>query len=209
MIRNNDINRGLAGVSGLIVFIALVLVASLAAAVIIDTGGYLQQQAQQTGEDSADQLSSSLNIVHTTGDVEHLDPDSTGVDEPYITEVQMTVSVAPGADTLDLSQSTIEMVNDNGAATLIYEGNDNGSAFEGTFEISEVMTQSSYPLMTMPEDRYGIHIEFEDDADEEALELLEEGDNMELLIITGPGGATYEEIKVPTTLPGEERSITL
>jgi Archaeal flagellins len=47
-----EYDDGLAGVSALIIFIALVLVSAIAAGVILDTAGFLQEKASTTGEES-------------------------------------------------------------------------------------------------------------------------------------------------------------
>ena len=50
------------GIGAMIVFIALILVAAVAAAVIIQTAEKLQQNAQSTGEDTADSMNGKLMI---------------------------------------------------------------------------------------------------------------------------------------------------
>ena len=50
------------GIGAMIVFIALILVAAVAAAVIIQTAEKLQQNAQSTGDDTAESMNGKLMI---------------------------------------------------------------------------------------------------------------------------------------------------
>ena len=52
------------GIGAMIVFIALILVAAVAAAVIIQTAEALQQNAQQTGDDTADNMAGKVKRPH-------------------------------------------------------------------------------------------------------------------------------------------------
>ena len=52
------------GIGAMIVFIALILVAAVAAAVIIQTAEKLQQNAQSTGEDTTDEMSGKVQILN-------------------------------------------------------------------------------------------------------------------------------------------------
>ena len=70
MKTNKESNDNLAaiGIGAMIVFIALILVAAVAAAVIIQTAEKLQQNAQTTGDDTADNMAGKifidLSLIH-------------------------------------------------------------------------------------------------------------------------------------------------
>jgi len=57
---------GAIGIGAMIVFIALILVAAVASAVIIQTAEKLQQNAQQTGADTQDEIGSKIVILSGT-----------------------------------------------------------------------------------------------------------------------------------------------
>jgi len=61
--------RAQVGIGTLIVFIAMVLVAAIAAGVLINTAGFLQSSAEQTGEESGAQVTNQLQVISTTGQV--------------------------------------------------------------------------------------------------------------------------------------------
>jgi flagellin FlaB len=61
------------GIGAMIVFIALILVAAVAAAVIIQTAEKLQQNAQSTGDDTTDEMSGKIQILNVFVN----DPDNT------------------------------------------------------------------------------------------------------------------------------------
>jgi archaellin len=77
MNENND--WGSIGIGAMIVFIALILVAAVASAVIIQTGEKLQQNAQQTGSDTQEEIGGKVSIIAAmVGDQTDCDGDADG-----------------------------------------------------------------------------------------------------------------------------------
>ena len=103
--------RGQVGIGALIVFIAMVLVAAIAAGVLINTAGFLQTQAEATGEESTSQVSDRLQIVSTSGDVDSSDVDA----------LRFVVATAPGSDPIDLDQTTLQFIGEQGEVTVTGE----------------------------------------------------------------------------------------
>ena len=71
MKNNQEFNQNLKedkvaaiGIGAMIVFIALILVAAVAAAVIIQTAEKLQQNAQSTGDDTTDEMSGKIQVLN-------------------------------------------------------------------------------------------------------------------------------------------------
>ena len=93
-IRND---RAEVGVGTLIVFIAMVLVAAVAAAVLINTTGTLQQRAQQTGKEATQEVSSNLKVVNVFG----------VVTSSKIEDLRVVVQLSAGALPMDMEQAII------------------------------------------------------------------------------------------------------
>ena len=110
---NNDEDRGQVGIGTLIVFIAMVLVAAIAAGVLINTAGFLQSQAEATGQESTDLVSERIDVTSEVGIVGN---NSSG----ELKAIKIRVSGAAGADQIDLSETTIQAVGPNGQANLVF-----------------------------------------------------------------------------------------
>ena len=111
------------GIGAMIVFIALILVAAVAAAVIIQTAEKLQQNAQTTGEDTTDMMASKITVKSVV---------ITNTNNLYV-----TFELAPGSD--PVTSTTIQwlITCDIGA---------NGATESGDFAAVGTATAASRPF---------------------------------------------------------------
>ena len=112
--------RGQVGIGTLIVFIAMVLVAAIAAGVLINTAGFLQTQAEATGQESTEQVSDSLQVESVVSEVE-----TEGSASPnQIRAIAIDVSLAPGSNPIDITSATLEWIGDGDSGTFEIVGAD-------------------------------------------------------------------------------------
>jgi flagellin FlaB len=102
----NEEERGQVGIGTLIVFIAMVLVAAIAAGVLINTAGFLQTQAEATGQESTEQVTNNVDIVS-----------SIGTGSGSVDTVNLVVKKSPGSDPIDVTAIEIQYVGPSGVAT--------------------------------------------------------------------------------------------
>ena len=141
--------RAQVGIGTLIVFIAMVLVAAIAAGVLLNTAGMLQTQAEQTGIESTQQVANNLNVITETGIVGH--------SEETIDEVRIGVQPAAGSGVLDLEQVTAQYVSDNSFGSFVHISSAS-LAGSGTVFSTEPITANDGQdnVMTDSSDRYNL-----------------------------------------------------
>ena len=118
--------RGAIGIGTLIVFIAMVLVAAVAAAVLINTSGYLQQRAMATGRQTTQEVSTGIKIDAVTGYA----PTANN-----LTQMTIQVSLQAGSSPIDLTQTKVYLDDGNKQVVLAYGkaiSNLTGSMFDST-----------------------------------------------------------------------------
>lgn len=188
-------DRGQVGIGTLIVFIAMVLVAAIAAGVLINTAGFLQTTAQQSGEQSSQQVTNRLDVVSVYGNVDS--------SSETLGTVNMTVKPAPGADAINFDNVTIEWVGPNGAFFLTNSSTSEGDA---DFHLNVVKdADGSFPNLNSPDDRTEIGINMTASS---TLVELESGQTVTLKLTTMSGGTTQVRINVPQAL-GNAKAVSL
>jgi len=224
---NHDSERGQVGIGTLIVFIAMVLVAAIAAGVLINTAGFLQSQSEETGQQSSQQVTNRLQVQTATGLV-------TGADGTnQVGAVELITTKAPGAEDIDLTGVTVQWVDDSGTYDIVHDKSFDSQ--DGAFDHIAVKDEdnsldddSSAPVINSPDDRARLLFDlagndningnefasvtqgdgnslWDDSAGDHTFRgtPIEEGGNAQLRITTQSGATSTLRLTVPTSLSGK------
>ncbi|WP_423744546.1 archaellin/type IV pilin N-terminal domain-containing protein (plasmid) [Haladaptatus sp. SPP-AMP-3] len=200
-------NRGQVGIGTLIVFIAMVLVAAIAAGVLINTAGFLQSKSEQTGQDSTAQVSNRVEVVSGFGNVTTINTstgsyDANGVET--VDEINLTVMRGSGSDDINLSTATIEWIGPNTATTLTK----NDTADAGNFSVASIKdTDGSAPVLNSQDDRFTISMNATAISGS-GVYGLGEGQTVELRLTTQYGAVTLYRANIPQSL-SQESAVTV
>jgi len=114
MLKNDT--SGQVGIGTLIIFIAMVLVAAVAAAVLIQTSGVLQEKAQSTGEQATAEVSSNFGLEGVVG----IRGNDSGSLSSYVDLIEIQLAVSAGGEPMDLSQLVVTIGDGTTSNTLTY-----------------------------------------------------------------------------------------
>mgnify|MGYP002636628903 CR=1 FL=1 len=184
------------GIGAMIVFIALILVAAVAAAVIIQTAEKLQQNAQTTGEDTSDNLAGKL-VIHAA----FVSTGAPGAPAIYTTDdaYVLYVRLAPGSSAVLVGSITFQFICSNG----VIEGTFGTQA--GGAEIA-LLDQGPGALIAatntlLPGQPYVLWM----DADVAGTDCSANNGidtTIQLYIHVGTGGSTYEVLTIGNAAAG-------
>jgi len=186
---HDNSDRGQVGIGTLIIFIALVLVAAVAAGVLITTAGELQSSASDTGDDAQAQVSNQIDVVSATGSVNS--------DNSAVNETVLVVKKSPGSDPIDLSEATIEYTSSSDSMTLTDDSGFNINATNGSTTNDTVLDGTS--------ERKKIAITL--DGSSGSPSALAEGGDATLEIVDQSGASTVYGVNVPDVLTGDFVSV--
>ena len=207
MIDDNDTDRGQVGIGTLIVFIAMVLVAAIAAGVLVNTAGFLQATAEDAGQESVDKVTNRLDVVNQHGNV------STNGKE--VNRVHLTVRLAAGSGAVSLNQTTVKYVSDTTAKNLVFNNtstNGDGTDADPANVTGDEYTaksledsDSSFEVLNAQSDRFEIIINTAQVEDgNEVSGGLGTGDTVDLEITSRSGGSTQVILTMPQQLAGQD-----
>ena len=178
-LRKKDI--GAIGIGAMIVFIAMVLVAGIAASVLIQTSTRLESQAMRTGEQTTAEVSTGMAIYDIVG---HVNTTSSRID-------RMGIMVRPRAGSMDIDLSTtvLELSDSTNKYILTYDSNN----YEYAPAAAGIFATDAFATLTA--DDFGIiELEDADNSSTAATPVINRGDKVLLTVNTsttfGSGGIT-------------------
>jgi len=128
------------GIGSLIIFIAMILVAGIAASVIIQTMNSLQQQALFTSEETLRDVSSGVKVTHVSG----------YYNGSAISQLAIFLSTTAGSDDIDLTYAFISLSDSSKKVILNYStssfSNSISNGLFGTLD-SSALTATTYGIM--------------------------------------------------------------
>jgi archaellin len=134
---NKKDDQGDVGIGTMIVFIAMVLVASVAASVLINTANQVREQARSTGEQAINNVASGFNIPDAVAAVNQTTKDS-------IDSLTIYIRLVAGSPPINLDNVAITITSDALNMFLAY-----GSSISSTsYTVSRVVNISDLAWTT-------------------------------------------------------------
>jgi flagellin FlaB len=199
-------DRGQVGIGTLIVFIAMVLVAAIAAGVLINTAGFLQSQSEQTGQQSSSQVSDRLQVINVVGD---------SVTDRNVTVINMTVAKAPGANDIDLNTTTIQYISSDEIVDLTHAaraGSSGTAVFNTTTIQDDDNSIDDSKVINSQDDRATVTLRIGQNHgnsfNASDISNMTEGQEVTIELTTQAGGTTTSTLTAPNSLSNKE-SVTL
>ena len=187
------IDRGQVGIGTLIIFIAMVLVAAVAAGVLINTSGMLESQASTTADDTQDQVTNNVEFVSATGEV-----DSGG---DVINAVSFTVMQGAGADPISIDGATLEFASNDDVETYnLEDAAGDGDTFDPANQSvnMSMLKGSDTSVLQNQDERLEITVRF--DAGANPVAKMDQGDHATVTFVDQSGAESLYGVNVPDTL---------
>jgi len=190
-IKDKDI--GAIGIGAMIVFIAMVLVAGIAASVLVQTSTRLESQAMKTGQETIDEVSTGIAVFDICGKVNASD----------IAFLTITVRARAGAQDLDLNCTTILISDGETKALLTYKGWTDPWAFNSTVHTSGKLFDTGNHSNNLSNEYFGIVVlEDQDLSCTQTNPVINKGDKVALTLCCDADNLFGQEIPERTDVFG-------
>ncbi|RJX42404.1 flagellin [Halonotius aquaticus] len=179
-------NRGQVGIGTLIVFIAMVLVAAIAAGVLINTAGLLQSQAQATGEETTAEVSDVVQVGKVIG----LETNS----NKTIDTLNASVRLASGSDPINLSKVSYTIETEGDATVVNGENTSAGTASDGIEFYPKQGLEDGANTLSDQNDLMVVEFSLTDIS---GITPLNESESITFISQAPAGGSTYKQLQAP------------
>ncbi len=151
------------GVGTLIVFIAMLLVAAVAAGVLIQTASSLQEKSLATGQQARSQISTNAQVVEVS---------ATDGRNSNLTDFQQIMKLSPGSDPIKLDDIIFTFNTKDRTSTLKYRGQD--SVCEHNNQDGYNTWNEEYPEGVSNETWYVLENDYDDDGVDDSVIVANE-----------------------------------
>ncbi len=197
--------RGLVGVGVLIIFISIVIVATVAAGILINTSVSIQGQARDTAEAAMQKTSSGVRILGATGKTN---------ENARVENISITVQRRVGSGGIDLSKTTVHYQSGDTDAYLKMENVKAGSGEypadffsilgDDNFAVVKILNESGTENYIIGEGADLCEIQIKADKVETDKVGLGRASDLTLVIIPDKGFKTMVNLEMPATLAKNE-----
>lgn len=184
--------RGQVGIGTLIIFIAMVLVAAVAAGVLINTAGLLESTASDTSADSQAQVSNQIAVVSAVGEVDS---------NEEVTNLDFTVMKSAGSGDISLQNTTVHYQSESASETLNYDTSEGTNTFALYDTSGSNLDYGAGDDTTLSETDERIVISLDLTA---IGDTLTQGEDSTVRFVDQSGAATIYGVNVPSTISNED-----
>ena len=130
------------GIGSLIIFIAMLLVASMAATVVIQTMNSLQQQSLETASETIRDIATGIEVTHISGKI----------NGSNITQIAIFISTVLSSNEIDINHAHVTLADPNKQVILFYDSSYyNNSLSNGLFDSLDLtnLDSSSFGIIVI------------------------------------------------------------
>ena len=203
MLKRKDV--GSLGIDAMIIFIAMILVAGVAATVFIKSAGQFELQSMKTAYNTMREVSAGVEIVNIEGRLGTFNETgaprvewTTNATKGDLSYLVIVVQTRPGSGSIDLNNTFVLLCDENTKALLRYRYNESGvfrNKDDTNGNIFTVLNDSEWSILDG--ESFGIIVlQDEDGSIKRYTPVLNRGDKA-ALIIRCDTGATFDSM-IPT-----------